>query len=281
MTAQPASQLEEDYVVHVEDVDFSWQDHLVLKDCDLQVGQGVFLGLIGPNGGGKSTLLRLILGELAPEHGQVLVFGREARRLGPLRRWIGYVPQRERSEFNFPATALDTVLMGTFPSLGWGRRVHQSQRKHALHTMDLLGISNLAPKPLRQLSGGQQQRVLVARALVDNPRLLLLDEPTVGMDVGAQEAFFERLGELQQHLRLTVIMSTHDMEHIRFVADSLACIDHTIHWHGRTEALTGEDLEAVCELGAYHRHVETYHGGAPSIPPEAGAGNLRTDIGHD
>ena len=259
MTAQAAPQPEAEYLVRVEHVGFSWQEQPVLADCDLLVGPGVFLGLIGPNGGGKTTLLRLILGERTPEHGQVFVFGHEARRLGSRRRLIGYVPQRERAEFNFPATALDTVVMGTFAPLGWGRRVGAEQRTQALHTMDLLGIADLAPKPLRQLSGGQQQRVLVARALVANPRLMLLDEPTVGMDVGAQEAFFEQLGTLQRQLRLTIIMSTHDMEHIRTVADSLACINHSIHWHGKTEALTGADFDAVCELGAFHRHVETYH----------------------
>jgi zinc transport system ATP-binding protein len=259
MTAEAVAQTEAVPVVRVEHVDFSWQDTLVLRDCDLEVTAGVFLGLIGPNGGGKSTLLRLILGELAPDRGHITVLGHDARRLGTYRRLIGYVPQRERTDFNFPATALDAVVMGTFAPLGWGRRVGREQREQALHTMDLLGLVDLADKPLQQLSGGQQQRVLVARALVSSPRLVLLDEPTVGMDVGAIEFFFARLGELQRQLQLTVIMSSHDLEHIRIVADSLACINHTIHWHGRSEALTGETLEAVCELGAFHRHIETYH----------------------
>ena len=190
MTAQAAPQPEAEYLVRVEHVGFSWQEEPVLRDCDLLVGPGVFLGLIGPNGGGKTTLLRLILGELPPEQGTIHVFGQEAHRLGHLRRLIGYVPQRERAEMNFPATALDTVVMGTFSPLGWGRRVGAEQRQQALDTMDLLAIADLAPKPLRQLSGGQQQRVMVARALVANPRLMLMDEPTVGMEVGAQEAFF-------------------------------------------------------------------------------------------
>jgi zinc transport system ATP-binding protein len=260
MTAQGALQPDDAVpVVRVSHVDFSWQDSPVLTDCDLEVGPGVFLGLIGPNGGGKTTLLRLILGELLPDRGEVWVLGHDARRLGRHRHLLGYVPQRERADFSFPATALDTVVMGTFAPLGWGRRVGRAQREQARHTMDLLGIADLGDKPLRELSGGQQQRVMVARALVSEPRLLLLDEPTVGMDVGAIEFFFNRLGELQRQLQLTVIMSTHDMEHIRVVADSLACINHTIHWHGRSEALTGETLEAVCELGAFHRHVEVYH----------------------
>lgn len=259
MTAEAVLRPEEEPVVHVSHVDFAWQDVPVLTDCDLEVGAGVFLGLIGPNGGGKSTLLRLILGELQPDRGHITVLGHDARHMGKYRHLIGYVPQRERADFNFPATALDTVIMGTFAALGWGRRVGGKEREQALHTMDLLGLADLARKPLRQLSGGQQQRVLVARALVSNPRLLLLDEPTVGMDVGAIEFFFARLGELQRQRKLTVIMSTHDMEHIRVVADSLACINHTIHWHGRSETLTGEALEEVCELGAFHRHVETYH----------------------
>jgi zinc transport system ATP-binding protein len=271
MTAEAAVKTEENYVVRVEQVDFSWAETQVLADCDLEVREGVFLGVIGPNGGGKTTLLRLILGELIPERGRVTVFGREAQNLGSRRKLVGYVPQRERSEFNFPASALDAVVMGTFAPLGWGRRVGPAQREQALHTMSRLGLADLAHKPLRTLSGGQQQRVMVARALAGNPRLMLLDEPTVGMDVGAQEAFFEQLGSLQRELRLTILMSTHDMEHIRSVADSLACINHSIHWHGRSEALTGQTLEEVCELGAFHRHVETHHADE-SGPPHAGAG---------
>lgn len=248
-------------VVQVEHADFAWDGNEVLRDCNLQVQAGQFLGLLGPNGGGKTTLLRLILGELVPDRGRVLVFGREAHRLGPLRRRLGYVPQRERAEVNFPATALDTVVMGTFSSLGYGRRVTRAQREAALRILELMGIPEVADKPLRQLSGGQQQRVFVARALVNRPELLLVDEPTVGMDVGGQESFFEQLEKLQRELQMTVIMATHDMDHIRHVASWLACVSRQIYWHGPSEELTEEELHAACELGAYHRHVEMYHAG--------------------
>jgi len=246
-------------VVRVEHVDFSWDGNEVLRDCNLEVAPGQFLGLLGPNGGGKTTLLRLILGELVPQGGRVLVFGREAHRLGRQRRLIGYVPQRERAEVNFPATALDTVVMGTFSALGFGRRVGRAQREAALHTLDLLGLAEVADKPLRELSGGQQQRVFVARALVARPRLLLLDEPTVGIDVAGQESFFEQLHRLQEEMGLTVIMATHDMDHIRHVADWLACISREVHWHGPAETISREELQEACELGAYDEHVRIYH----------------------
>lgn len=258
---QPAELSVPEPVVQVEQVNFAWQDNPVLVDCNLEVGEGVFLGLLGPNGGGKTTLLRLILGELIPDSGRVLTLGREAYHLGRRRHLIGYVPQREWAEFNFPATALDVVVMGTFSTLGWGRRTGKTQREQALHTMDRLGLAETASKPLRELSGGQQQRVLVARAMVSYPRLLLLDEPTASMDVAGQEFFFERLGALQEEMGLTVIMATHDMEHIRHVADWLACVSQHIHWHEPSEAVSEEALTAACELRAFHHHVRTYHRG--------------------
>ncbi len=248
-------------VVQVDHVDFAWDGAEVLADCNLEVLAGQFLGLLGPNGGGKTTLIRLILGELVPDRGQVLVLGREAHRLGRERRLVGYVPQRERAEANFPATALDTVVMGTFSSLGYGRRVGHAQREAAVRILELMGIPHVADKPLRQLSGGQQQRVFVARALVSQPRLLLVDEPTVGMDVGGQESFFKELKALQEELQMTVVMATHDMGHIRHVASWLACVSRQIHWHRPSEELTEEELDQACELGAYHRHVKTHHGG--------------------
>ena len=248
-------------VVSVEGVDFAWDGNQVLADCNLEVQAGQFLGLLGPNGGGKTTLIRLMLGELVPDRGRVLVFGRDAHRLGRDRKLVGYVPQRERAEANFPATALDAVIMGTFAGLGYGRRVHQAQREAALRILDLMGIASVAHKPLRQLSGGQQQRVFVARALVSRPQLLLVDEPTVGMDVSGQESFFEELEALQRELKMTVVMATHDMDHIRHVASWLACVSREIHWHSPSEDVTEEELHAACELGAYHKHVEEFHVG--------------------
>ena len=246
-------------VVQVEHVDFAWDGNEVLRDCNLEVTEGQFLGLLGPNGGGKTTLLRLILGELVPQRGRVLVFGKEAHRLGRGRHLIGYVPQRERAEVNFPATALDTVVMGTFSSLGFGRRVRRAQREAALRILDRLGLAEVGHKPLRELSGGQQQRVFVARALVAQPRLLLLDEPTVGIDIAGQESFYQQLHQLQAEMGLTVIMVTHDMDHIRHVADWLACVFREIHWHGPAETISREELQEACELGAYDEHVRTFH----------------------
>jgi len=266
---RPAASAPPESVVLVEQVSFAWQGTPVLEDCTLAVDRGHFLGLLGPNGGGKTTLLRLILGEMPPARGQVLVFGEPAHRLGAGRRRLGYVPQRERSELLFPATALDAVLMGTFASLGWGRRPGRRQHEQALAALDRLGIADLAAQHLRELSGGQQQRVFVARALAGSPELLLLDEPTVGMDVSAIESFFVRLRDLQETQGLTIIMATHDLEHIRSVADRLACIGGRIHWHGRTEALSGADLEAACELDAFHRHVRAYHSEDHQDPPSA------------
>ncbi len=249
-------------VISVQHVDFAYDGRPVLEDCSLEVTAGEFLGLIGPNGGGKTTLLRLMLGELSPRAGSVSIFGLPATELGRRRSLIGYVPQRETLDWDFPATALDVVVMGAFGSLGIGRRVGQDVREQGRRVLKMLGVPDIADRPISKLSGGQQQRIFVARALIAQPRLLLLDEPTTGVDIGGIEAFFSQIRELKQRLDLTVIMASHDVQHLRHVADKLACIRRSIHWHERADAISDERLtsvEDICELDAYLTHRRTYH----------------------
>jgi zinc transport system ATP-binding protein len=253
--------IEEPPVVVVENLDFAWQNGVeVLRNVNLVVPRGVFLGVIGPNGGGKTTFLRLILGELAPTHGQVTVFGTPATRLGNKRAAIGYMQQRCEIDRSFPATAIEVVLMGLFARIGLGRRVGRWARERAMTMLERTGMAEYANRPISKLSVGQQQRVLMARALVSEPQLLLLDEPTASVDTGGQEAFLEMLAQLRREMRLTIIMVTHDLLNIGHYADRLACLCRTIHWHQRSDEVTEDEIRdaVTCELDdflAYGRRL--------------------------
>ena len=272
----PATDPSSEIIVAVDDVTFAWREVPVLNHCELKVPAGVFLGLIGPNGGGKTTLIKLILGLLRPQSGTVRVFGRPAASLGSSRRLIGYVPQRSEVDWSFPATVRDVVLMGAFSTAGIMRRVPLELRERAEQVMELTGIADLADRPIGKLSGGQQQRAFVARALLPEPRLMLLDEPTVGVDTGGQEAFFNLLRDMQQRFSLTIIMSSHDLQHIRHAADRLACVSRKVHWHDRSDLITAETLQSLyaCELDAFLSHEQKYHVHGVCSEDEAGAGGI-------
>jgi len=256
-------------VIDLRQVSFSYGSRpAVLEAVDFKVTDGEFLGLIGPNGGGKTTLLKLVLGLLRPHSGEVLVLGRHAIALGQERRLLGYVPQDTGISKHFPATVLDVALMGTYANLGllrWPGRMEREAAREALRQTGLEGLEHgLAGK----LSGGQQQRLAIARALVSQPRLLLLDEPTSGLDTGGQSQLFALLQRLREQHKLTVVMVSHDVTALAHYADQVACLNRTIHWHDRSEMLSEAVLRKVyaCELDAFfiqHRqHLEEFHGDA-------------------
>jgi len=149
-------------------------------------------------------------------------------------------------------------------------------RRRADEVMELAGIADLGDRLIGKLSGGQQQRVFVARALLAQPRLLLLDEPTIGIDTGGQEAFFNLLRDMQERFSLTIVMASHDLQHVRHVADTLACVSRRVHWHSRAELITDETLKDLyaCELDAFLTHEEKYHRhGHCSAPEQQDAGD--------
>ncbi len=254
-------------IIAFEDVSFSYgRGPLVLDRVKMSIREGEFLGLIGPNGGGKSTLLKLILGLLRPTVGKVLVFGREAHDLGPDRRLLGYVPQDTGVRKHFPATVLDVTLMGTYASLGLFRSPGKVEHEAARRAIRDVGLEGLEDRPAGNLSGGQQQRMAIARALVAQPKLLLLDEPTSGLDTGGQSQLFALLKKLRESYQLTVVMVSHDVTALSHYADELACLSRTLHWHDRSELISEAVLRNVyaCELDAFfiqHRHhLEEFHG---------------------
>jgi len=179
-----------------------------LDDLSFDVPEGMRVAVVGPNGAGKSTLFKAMVGLLRPQEGRVLVHGLP---FGHDKDCVAYVPQREEVDWGFPVSVLDVVLMGRYARLGWLRRPGRADRAAALACLAELGIDALAQRPIGDLSGGQQQRVFLARALVQEPHILLLDEPFAGVDVTSQELVLGLLDALRAR-RVTVIVATHDLQ---------------------------------------------------------------------
>jgi len=237
-------------VVEILDVTFAYDVGAVIEDVNLEVNRGDFLAMIGPNGGGKTTLLKLMLGLLEPDKGSIRVLGRAPLKAAPQ---VGYVPQDAHANRGFPITALDVVLMG-MPSTRWRwRPTSPSDRRSAIEALDRLEISHLAERRIGVLSGGQRQRVFIARALVSRPELMLLDEPTAGVDTKGQADFFDMLRALNRDI--TIIVVSHDLLAVSRYVKSVACVNRRLHYHNQSEitedmlgALYPPAMEAVCPV---------------------------------
>ena len=226
-------------VVEINNVSFAYNGETVLRDVSFDIQDGDFIAMIGPNGGGKTTLLKLILGLLNPDSGAIRVMGQSARKASTD---IGYVPQDVNINASFPITAMDVVLMGKLdPGKRWVRKT-ASNRQEALEAMDRLDMAAYADKRIGDLSGGQRQRVFIARALVTQPRLLLLDEPTASIDTRGQAEFYNLLKELNSDI--TILVVSHDLLVISRFVKSVACVNHDLHYHHQAE-ITGEMLETM------------------------------------
>ncbi|HLX63449.1 MAG TPA: metal ABC transporter ATP-binding protein [Planctomycetota bacterium] len=271
-------------IIELNNVSFAYSSGApVLDNVNFSVREGEFLGLIGPNGGGKTTLIKLLLGILKPQSGSIRVLGRSAQALGRDRRLLGYVPQDVAVPKQFPATVFDVALMGTYASLGLFKRPRAAERESAKQALEHVGLKGFEEHAASTLSGGQQQRLSIARALVARPKLLLLDEPTSGLDTGGQAQLFAMLKELRALYELTVVMVSHDVTALSHYANQLACLNRTLHWHDRSELISEAVLRKVyaCELDAFfiqHReHLREFHGDAA---PAGHAHGPHCDHGH-
>ncbi len=194
--------------IEVHDLTVAYRDTAVLWDIDLTVPPGVLMAVVGPNGAGKTTLVKSILGLLRPVSGEVLVDGKP---YSPRDQSVAYVPQRGTVDWDFPTTALDVVMMGTYGKLGWFRRPGRSERAAAADALAHVGMADFAGRQISQLSGGQQQRVFLARALVQDAPVYLMDEPFQGVDAVTEKAIVEILRELRTRGR-TVLVVHHDLQ---------------------------------------------------------------------
>ena len=198
----------------------------VLERVDLRIEHDDLLGIIGPNGSGKTTLLRLLLGLLEPSRGSIELFGRPPARA---RRRVGYVPQHAQVDVTVPATALDVVLMGRLRLSPWGPGFGARHRHAAVAALERVGVAKLAHRPLADMSGGQRQRVLIARAIVGEAELLLLDEPTTGVDFHAEQELMELLLELNREI--PIVMVSHDVALVSAHLKRVACVSRNVTLH--------------------------------------------------
>ena len=226
-------------IVEMKDVSFGYNGQSVIQDVNLDIRQKDFIAMIGPNGGGKTTFLKLILGLIKPAKGSVRVMGGPP---GKNSHHIGYVPQDVQINRNFPITVLDVALMGKLaPKIGWARR-SAKDRIEVIEALEQMGIAALAESKIGELSGGQRQRVFIARALVTRPRLLLLDEPTASIDTKGQADLFRLLKELNRDI--TILVVSHDLLVISTYVKSVACVNKRLHYHNQAE-ITGDMLESM------------------------------------
>ncbi len=209
-----------------DQVDFAYAGRVVLEQVSLQVHAGEFVALIGPNGGGKSTFVKLALGLLRPAGGSVRVLGTSAELARPR---IGYVAQFATFRRDFPLCVRDTVLQGRLGRSAWWRWLTAADSAAADDAMKAADVWNLAQRPIAELSGGQLQRVMIARALATDPELLLLDEPTAHVDSQTEHGLFDLLDELRQ--RMAIIMVSHDVGLVSRHVDSIACLNRSMIHH--------------------------------------------------
>jgi zinc transport system ATP-binding protein len=221
----------DEIAVKMQDVNVAYNSTAVLEDINLEIKAGRYVGILGPNGAGKSTLLKTILGLIRPQRGEILVFGESPQKLRLHGQTVGYLPQRPLGNPRFPVSVLDVVLMGRYGRIGLVRRPRQADRDLARRLLTQVGIPHLAERLIGELSGGEQQRVFVARALCVEPRLLILDEPTVSLDACAQDDIYELVDGLRRAMNLTVLIVSHDIGAVARHVDEVVCINRRIHVH--------------------------------------------------
>lgn len=227
--------------VEIKDLSFSYGEMSVLKDISFEITPGQFIGVIGPNGGGKTTLLKLILGFLKPNAGEIEIFGKPPVAA---RENIAYVPQSLRFDKQFPISVMELVLEGRLSHLPWYGKFKKRDKEIALNALEKVGLAHLQNRSFGSLSGGQAQRALIARALASEPRLLLLDEPTASVDTQAEAEIYGILKKLQGEM--TIMMVTHNLQAAIELVEKVICVQHTCFML---------DPQQVCEhyaLGLYH-----------------------------
>lgn len=228
-------------IVEVHDLTISYNGKIALHDVSFSLTKPSFLCIIGPNGAGKTTLIKALIGILKPLKGYVKILGVNPSKNVNIRKFIGYVPQRERIDPSMPALVKDIVLMGRTSLVGPVKWFKKTDIDLALNAVKLVGLHNLLNEPFSHLSGGQQQRILIARALASNPKLLILDEPLSGVDATSQEIIISTIRESVDK-GITAIMVTHDLNPIIDHIDTLMLLNKTIIAYGSPKEILREDL---------------------------------------
>ena len=250
-------------IIQLDDVSFSYEQSLALDQITLHIGEGEFWALIGPNGSGKSTLINIILGLLKPSAGSVKLFGADIQSFKQRER-IGYVSQKSNS-FNsgFPATVLEVVRSGLTRKVGLFRGFTKRDEQRAMEALRIVGMENFSKQNIGELSGGQQQRVFIARALAGKPDLLLMDEPTVGIDQQNVASFYTMLNSLNREHGIAIVLVTHEIDLVTELATHVACLNRTIHFHGMQSDYKKMDDEDISRW--YGHPVRRVHHQVPGV----------------
>ena len=242
-------------IINVDNLSYYYDTFPALDHISFSVEKGDFLGIIGPNGAGKTTLFQCILGMMSNFSGEISLFGSNVKQNKKILQRIGYVPQKKSVEQTFPATVSEIVSLGVI-----GKDIKKESIESAIEFVELGSYRN---KRIGELSEGQQQRVIIAKALVKQPELLILDEPTTGIDSVAQNKFYDLLTRLNKDRGITIVWSSHDMNAVEKLASKVACIDRKLFFHGESEDFFGneERMKSYVEF-AMQSHMNLHFGNA-------------------
>ncbi len=246
-------------LIEVKDLGFSYGGNTVLENVSFSIDAGDYIGIVGPNGGGKTTLLKLLVGLLPLQIGSIEIHGIPVADFKN-RSKIGYVPQRIAQEaVSFPATVTEIVESGRIPSKGLIAALDEKDREAIKRAMDIAHIADLKDRLMSSLSGGQRQRVYVARALASEPEMLILDEPFVGVDIATQRNFYAFLKELNEQRQLTILFVSHDIDVVAEEAKSILCLNRGMLCFGSSELLHDKHvMDALYHKPVTHLHNPTH-----------------------
>lgn len=246
-------------IIEIKNLSYRYEKENVLEDINLTIPRGAFVGIVGPNGSGKSTLLKLILGLLKPTVGEIRLFGVDINQFKD-RESIGFVSQKANS-FNtgFPATVKEVVASGLTKKLGLFKFMKKEDHNLVESAIESVDLTRFMNRNIGELSGGQQQRVFIARALVSNPKLLILDEPTVGVDAQTVDSFYNLLEKLNKLQGITLLLVTHDIGSVSDKVTHVACLNQHLFFHGKAEEFEQFKLNDLSPFYGYDVQLLSHH----------------------